>query len=98
MNADYEALKKQIASLPPRQYDACSAICTGSTPRGGKAVLGALERKGLVVSYERKLHFLDGLPPMTVTDWDVSTHAVHIAWCDVSASKLTPEELAELER
>lgn len=69
---------KNIAALTKRQRDVLGFICINQDGGHHSATLAALERWGLIVSYDEDR---GGYPPMTVKRYSAPID-VHMAWCE----------------
>lgn len=67
-----------IRKLPKKQRDVLGHICINQDGGHHQATLAALEKRGLIASYDEER---GGHPPMTVKRWGVPID-VHMAWCE----------------
>ncbi len=72
------ALIEKIAHLPTKQQDVLSRIAINEDGGHNRFTLAALERKGLIESYEEVL--FGGFLPLRIKRYRVPI-PVHMAWC-----------------
>lgn len=83
-------MPKHFRNLSPAQSAVFERIATGQPPRAGQQTLAALERLGLVTSFDEVVG-RDALGYIVVTSYEVPT-PVHMEWCAWCAANPPAEE------